>query len=93
MGVTSLQLAYFLGISSFLMQSQAARQLFYVGTLNMFQVLSSHQMENYLFLEVMTALSGSGMCKLGVILENFITMKLCVMFPSQWTALGLLQHH
>jgi hypothetical protein len=90
-GTTPLQLGLGMGTLSSLMQSLAARWLFFLGIQRKLTVLSSHQMGSHLYLEVMTRLSSSGICRLvGLSRPSMVTLGFGL-FPSQQTHLGLPQ--
>jgi WD40 repeat protein len=89
-----LQLGLDTGISSYLMQLQAARQLFFQGIQMKYGLLSSHQMGGHLYLEVMIRLSSSGICRQVELLKlSLATLSWFTLFPFQWTAPQLLQDH
>jgi len=63
-GITPLWLVVEIVTLLSLMYSQAARQLFFLGTLEVYTPLSSHQMVYYLYLGAMIKPSRSGMSRL-----------------------------
>ena len=63
-GKELLQLVYYLGTSSHLMEPQEARQPFCLVTLVWWDLSPSHQMGHHLYLGVVIIPSSSGMCKL-----------------------------
>ena len=91
---TLWQLALGLSLTTllFLMQSQAVKQLFSPVTQIGSDLLFSHQMGDYLYLEVMTGLSSFGICRLVVLLGlSMATPTMFFQFLFQQIVPGLFQ--
>ena len=74
------------------MQLQVVKQLFSLVTGIGLELLLSHQMGDYLYLEVMTRLLSSGICRQVVLLRHSMAIMVeSNQFPSQQTIPGLLQ--